>query len=371
MFMDRLYVLAFLLVFGKVNGHFLRSLADQCPTDPGESPAFESTSSLILTFKGMDATTFTSDDYQALADTFKTAYESEASCFFLTDVTIDTETDNEARRLSQETRSLTDTSGEVVLDLSLCIQVSYGCYYCPDGSTLFTNDGSRRLNFEDFVESVESFFSTSEKKKGPSRQKFMAKFNEILAGKSLPVKELQDASEMRPITCEIAKDNKTTLKVHVDGDASYLFGDDLSEIQVIEKAIKKAYNTLNTSNREACDGYFRRVKDVRYTKEVERSGDGFAMSFDIEYSCRGCHYDSESSLLDELADGSSDRTGNLHVDLRESGPVTPVCACDVDAEVIRGPTSSEVTLALQRLFDTRQLQRKLSFVDSVDGVEEL
>ena len=180
--MDRRYILAFLLGFAKVNGQFLRSLGDQCPTDPGESPAFESTSSLILNFKGKDAETFTSDDYRALVDTFKTAYESVASCFFLTDVTIDTETDNEARRLSQKTRSLTDTSEQIVIDLSLCIQASYGCYQCPDGSTIFTNDGSRRL--------YKSFFSGSEKK-GPSRQKFMAKFNEILKKESLPVEELQ------------------------------------------------------------------------------------------------------------------------------------------------------------------------------------
>lgn len=434
--------------------NYLRKLSseDQCTVSSQDS-AIEANSTLLLNFKG-HPDDFTSTDYGSLAEVFVSAYQSLAEnlCFELDNVNIDTQTEEEEdhRRLKNEPTIKRVLGGDITFNFSLFFLITFRCWFCPSNSHLLSNDGSRRHR-ELFLSQVDEFKSLPEpiyqsllkheKDKrtikaneyemlrnyyserslqeqddnsnfshGPQRSELLSKFNELLGESSyisLPIEQMTATSELQTMECASTTDDMTSgLRIQFQGNYSYLMtaGDsvdprqDLEEIMVIEKAIKRAYDTINMVNPDTCDSFFRRVQRVRFVEASQHDYDdseSFVMTFNVEYDCRGCQeQEDENSFLlfyqhatnnqhgsnsvepsnsnsfvldDEIV--MMDRT-ELNVDLREQGPVEPDCVCDVDASMFRAPTISEFSRALRDIVEVRRRKGKLNFIANVGGNDD-
>jgi len=209
--------------------------------------------------------------------------------------------------------------------------------------------------------------NNTEKCKGPERPTFTSKFNDAIQENPdiQAVQQVVDTSELEFYDCDSKAIFATTLAVELEGDYGYLESsgeppdrETLDQIKVLERGVKKAYNTINAANQESCDTTFRRMRTVRFTGNVEEIGDSeFDMTFDIEWECYGCSGD----LFDS---GVSRETFN--VDFREQGPIEPLCACAVGASILRAPTEEEFLTSLDITLEVRRRKGSVPF-DFVTG----
>jgi len=209
--------------------------------------------------------------------------------------------------------------------------------------------------------------------KGPARDTFRGKYNEVLRSLRLPpesVDEIIDAVELQKYPCNpIVNKVNTSVVIVLQGDYNYLLqesNESQGEIEILQRALKKTYNTMNTANRETCDLQFRRVTRFRFVRGIRLSNNSFSMSFNVTYRCRDC--ETFGGLFHNVVDANNDqRRENFNVDFREKGPVEPPCTCAIDASLFRAPTPQEFTKVLQDMINVRKGQKKLYFIIGVDS----
>jgi len=300
------------------------------------------------------------------------------------------------------TRYLQSAPFTFTFDFTLFVFVTFQCTRCPSGSNLLSDDASRRILSEQTNKTIPSTTThhikykpsklslqtemyqrrmlqqeglcnadNPENCKGPKRDRFLVRYNEIFHSMRDPlqaVEDILDVAEVQKHPCDLSVTTMDTyLEVTFLGDYSYLERreSNYEEIKIVEHAIKRAYNNLNMANSETCDLLFRRVHRAKFVKATRLIDDSFSMAFDIEYECRGI--DIFESLFHKEDDSDDPGRHNFNMDFRESGPVEPECTCAIGATIFRAPTNQEFSHALGKMVKVRCKQDRLNFVTGVVG----
>jgi len=209
-------------------------------------------------------------------------------------------------------------------------------------------------------------------KKSPMRVNFQERFAEILQENPTPgIDHVSDVRELKRYPCDEKIDNvDTAVVLKLSGDYNFLLQNtsrkQRKEISAMEKAVRKAYNSINTANAETCDVEFRRVIAAKYVSAERISNGKFTMLFNLSYDCRNCASSPTRTLFDEVTDPSDPGRQNFDIDEREMGPKEPPCVCAIGATLYRGPTTYEFSKALAKMISFRRLILKLTFVESID-----
>jgi len=211
--------------------------------------------------------------------------------------------------------------------------------------------------------------------KGPERDEFRGRYNEVFQDQGdspQAIDDIIDAVELQWYPCNPSQNRiETSVVVTFRGDYSYLLHGGTNEknqreIKVIERALKKTYNTLNAANRETCDLQFRHLKKFRFVEATQISNNSFSMTFDVKYKCRGCVF--VEGLFHNIGiDDNEQERQVFNVDFQEKGPIEPPCTCAIGASLYRAPTPQEFTKTLQDMINVRKGQGKLAFITGVDN----
>eukprot|EP00547_Thalassionema_nitzschioides_P002523 CAMPEP_0194206178 /NCGR_PEP_ID=MMETSP0156-20130528/5272_1 /TAXON_ID=33649 /ORGANISM="Thalassionema nitzschioides, Strain L26-B" /LENGTH=367 /DNA_ID=CAMNT_0038932625 /DNA_START=56 /DNA_END=1156 /DNA_ORIENTATION=- len=334
------------------------SSVDQC-TELGPETPYNTTVS--LNFYG-NPDSLSDDDMDLISETLGGAIDASSSCLDVLEVV---KIDSMIDRRKLTSREVYDMSirglddEEIDFDFTLVFLVSYQCYFCPDDG-LFENDGSRRKIMEDM------------KHGRPRRSVVTEKFNEILRNSNLSpkVEMLNRISEQKQMDeCGIETHDLTTeICVTFMGDYTYL-REDQTEMDTIEQAVMKAYNTMNQVNPYTCDKLFRKIHKVEYHEVSSIDRDSFILTFAIAYECRGCK-NTGAKLFDERVSMFDAGRQDLHVDFQKIGPMELECSCDIQAKFERAPTQDEFSRALKRTIEIRTAQGEIEYVtyDATNGI---
>lgn len=263
-----------------------------------------------VNFEG-DSEDLSNEEYAALESAFLWSYNELGAdgCFAIEDIAIETavdEDDNERRRrrLQNDGRALEDFT----FNFSLIFSIGFRCYECLTGSSLFKNDGfRRRLSMDQIIDefSTQSMNqllllqeqeedSTNNNKsgeiliddtefgnnadersllqgpscnpnsigncKGPERTTFTSTLNSAI--QEFPdisvVQQVVETSELEFYEC-VSKTiyYDTTLTVELEGNYAYLESSEgppdretLDQIKILERGVKKAYNTINAQTKK-------------------------------------------------------------------------------------------------------------------------
>lgn len=388
------------------------TLPDQCT----ENFSREISAELKLNFEG-DPDVLSDSEYEALASAFVSSYDELGAdaCFEIVSITIDTDVEeDDNRRLNvQHVRTLQDFT----FNFSLIFLIVYKCYGCLFGSTFFTHDASRRRELlipkpqtslpitEDTFQFITKLTkqerplinvanetmmydaeisnlkrslqgppcnpNNAENCKGPERTTFTNKLNDSIQGsfEFQAIETVVETSELEFYDCSNPQTFDTTLNIELEGNYDYLVSEGgppdretLDQIRVLERGVRKAYNTINVANQETCDTTFRTMRGVRFNGDLDQtSEDEFIMGFDIEWECYNCP--------GELFDSGVSRD-TFNVDFRENGPIDPLCACAVGASIRRAPTEEEFLSALDITLEVRRRKGSKPF-DFVNGATKL
>mmetsp|Transcript_29981 Transcript_29981/g.45459 ORF Transcript_29981/g.45459 Transcript_29981/m.45459 type:complete len:374 (+) Transcript_29981:87-1208(+) len=363
-------VLFVLLPLTTANESALRSLMrnkekDRSSTAPSGQ---RRTTSVSLNFFG-SPDLLTDNDFDELSRAFKQAYNDAGSSPYLNieEVSVDfstDENDSTRRKLHNRMAERRLQNEPIIFDYTFVFLVTFQCNGCTD-DFIYDNDGSRRRQLE-----LDGTRGLNQEVQKPKRSAFTKKFNQILSRLNMTgARSLNRVSEVEvEEQCE-ARDLglKEMIEIEFRGDFNALM-DNEREIANLERAVKKSYNTLNAVNPTVCDVLFRKVVKARYqTIRSLRRENTFAMTFEIEYQCRGCAMLSEGtrSLFDHPVDNLDEGRATLDVDFRELGPKEAECSCGREIEMIRSPLQSEYYRALQSLLDIRSSEGKISSISGV------